>query len=259
MQPIEDVLRFFCAGHLPSLDLVTDQPRQLVQSGVQQLRLKWGRVEDNLQSARVRLLDQIRQEVDLILQEQVVACVILRQRAVDLFLGLRPVRAAEQQDAVLAVPVDLNDRVAGRFIDGQHLCCVHTILRAGIQQHLTVRPNAPCQRRRRPSLGQCDRLIESLAAAALPEAGGSQRLARRNDVLDRVDVVQIERAVHQRPRQLWRSTICSMLDIHYVCFLFSVNRLKGADLSLLLDVSFSVQPMLSVWSTGKRERRGFGC
>jgi len=181
-------------GQGAALDLVHDEPVDLLKRVAFDAFVEGGRVEGDLHALRVAAVHDVGDEVDLVLQNRDVAGLEVREHLVDPALRELLVRAAVGDDAVLAVLVDLDDRVAARAFAGFHEVGVHALLAQLFSQESALLPDDADMVRPRARLRQRDGLVEPLAAAADREGFARLRLAGLDVVLHLIDVVDVDGA-----------------------------------------------------------------
>ena len=140
------------------------------------------------------------QTVDLILQDEIVPGLEVRQRPVDLLMGDLLIAAAEEQDTVLPGGVHLNDGMAAGAVAYGHKVRVHPALPQDIRQDGAV--SADLSGVADGSSGPCsgDGLVQPLAAAVDGAAGGAQGLPRLHEVGDLIHEIQIQRSIAENVR-----------------------------------------------------------
>ena len=142
-----------------------------------------------------RLLHDIGQAVDLVLQDEIVPGLKVLQRPVCLLMGDLLIAAAKKQNAVLPGGIHLNDGMAAGTIADGHEGGVHAAVPQGIRQNGSVTADPSGMTDRASGAGGGDGLIEPLAAAVDGAAGRAQGLPRLHKMGHLIDKVQIQRAI----------------------------------------------------------------
>ena len=117
----------------------------------------------------------------------------MAQHFIHILGGQLLIGTAVEQNAVLGVLVDLNDSMAGRTVHDLDELIVHTVLLAGIQEHLTILADQAAVVDLHACLCQSAGLIHALAAQEGVAGTGSLSLTGQNDVVHGVDIVNIQR------------------------------------------------------------------
>ena len=122
----------------PALHLVEQENADLLQIHLVQLLVERRGVQGDLHALFIGFFHNVRQQVHFILQQQDVSPFKPAQHIVHEVLGEHLVGAAVQQDAVLGVPVHLDDGMAGLALHLADKLRMDAILPAGIQERLAV-------------------------------------------------------------------------------------------------------------------------
>ena len=187
-------VRAVLPGELRRFHAVEQEQVDAFQREVQHARFHRRGVERDVHAPRMRLPHDVRQLVDLVLQQQPVARAEMLQCFVHLCFGDRAVRAAVQQDAVIPLAVVLDDGAAGAFVlRDAHIFRVHACGLQFFQQEAAVFAG----RARHPGLRARARqrygLVQPLAAAEHLQGFRRKRLALADKVVDPVGIVNVER------------------------------------------------------------------
>ena len=186
------MFRVIVARDLGSLDLIYKEERYLVQvAGIQRLIVR-RRIQDDLHSALICLVNDIVEHVDLILKHQIVAFFKMRQHFIHELSRLHLIGPAVEDDAVLSVLIHLDHGVPAAHIHLLDIVRMHARIRAGIQEHLSVVADDAGMPDVQAGLRQGDRLVKSLAAAVFMQLIGCHRLPAHDDMGNAVGVVYIQ-------------------------------------------------------------------
>ena len=150
---------------LPGFHLVEHKDVDILQRQRQDLLIHGRRVQDNDHALFVGLFHDVRQLVDLVLQNQIVSHREMGKDAVHLLFGDQLVCSAVEQDTVVALLIPLDNGVTGTVIGKNgHILGVDTSLLHGFQQEFAVRADGTGVVNLRACFCQGDGLVQSLAA-----------------------------------------------------------------------------------------------
>ena len=196
----------------------------------------------------MRRADNFRNVVYLVLQKQPAAHRKISDGVFYLLRRYLHISAAEKQNAVLPVPVDLNYRVTAR---GFTLCnkrSVNAVVAQKRNEAAAVRADTARVADLRARTGERDGLVESLAAAEIAKLRRCSRLAGAHDMIDRIDHINIQRTEIQNLHFSMCLSVSSILSSIFtlptpnICvsslpWIGSVHSLPTADIPFIMPIT----------------------
>ena len=137
----------------------------------------------------------MRGVVKLVLHEHGVLRGKVREDAVDIRLRGPDIFAAEDDDAVLAAAVHLDDGVGAGTRRAADMADIHPRGAKRVKEHIPVLTDDAGMENFGAGFGQSDGLIESLAAAEQVLGLGQEGFAGTDDMVHLIDVIKIDGTV----------------------------------------------------------------
>ena len=134
----------------------------------------------------------VRHAGDLVLQHDQVACTEGFQRLVRVRLGDLAVGACQDDDAVAALLIHLNDGMTGSAVGHLDVIAADAVFVQGLEQHAAVLAYSTGKGHSIASAAQGDGLVEALAAAELLHLRGGDGLAGADKFIQRIHLVNIQ-------------------------------------------------------------------
>ena len=178
-------------AYLRALYLVDQEQVHLVEVALEHRGVEGRGIEHDAHPARVGGVDYLAQAVHLVLQQHHVARAEAGERLRYVLRRDAAVRAAVDDDAVLALGVHLDYGVACRGVLMPYERGVHPAALQRFDEQLAARAADARVPDRQPGLGHGDGLVEPLAAREDLAPRGEYRLPRPDDVVQGIDVVDV--------------------------------------------------------------------
>ena len=194
MQRIQDGVRVGAAGHARALHLVDEEVVHAGKVAAGNLRVVGAGVEGHDHALLPGTAQDVGHAGNLVLQDDQVARAEVGEGGFHVRLGDLAVGARQDDDAVAALFVQLDDGVAGGAEGHLHAGAVDAVGIEGLKQHTAVLAHRTGEVHFIACAAKGNALVEALAAAELLHLVGGNGLSGTDEFLQRIDLINVKRA-----------------------------------------------------------------